>query len=407
MAKRSDAIRRGRRRRTAVQAAFALLTNARLGGFVSGTIYRGAGKQLCLPGLNCYSCPGALGSCPIGAIQATLGARSYKFAFYAFGFLMVVGALLGRVVCGFLCPFGLVQDLLHRIPVPARLRRVKLPGDRLLRLVKYALLALFVVLLPLCVVDLVGQGQPWFCKYVCPSGTLLGGVPLLAANEGLRAAAGWLFRWKFALLAAVCALSVFCLRPFCKYVCPLGAIYGLFNRVALYRFRLDAARCTGCGACARACPNGAVSWTPGEMPRVDRARCRACGACAAICPAGALSLFDVKHAEAEKLRAVTGADIAEVGANLSFAAARTEVIARAPVIPGFNHTEAEMEGIFRFALSHGVRRVDLLPYHTLGRGKYAKLGREYALDAAMLTKEDLLPWKALGESLGLDVGIGG
>ena len=256
MAKRSDAIKRGRRRRTAVQAAFALLTNARLGGFADGTIYRGAGKQLCLPGLNCYSCPGALGSCPIGAIQATLGARSYKFAFYAFGFLMVVGALLGRVVCGFLCPFGLVQDLLHRIPVPARLRRVKLPGDRLLRLVKYALLALFVVLLPLCVVDLVGQGQPWFCKYVCPSGTLLGGVPLLAANEGLRAAAGWLFRWKFALLAAVCVLSVFCLRPFCKYVCPLGAIYGLFNRVALYRFQLDADRCTGCGACARACGMG-------------------------------------------------------------------------------------------------------------------------------------------------------
>lgn len=169
----------------------------------------------------------------------------------------------------------------------------------------------------------------------------------------------------------------------------------------------DEKKCAACGACARACPNGAVSWTPGEMPRVDRARCRACGACAAICPAGALSLFDVKHAEEEKLRAVTGADIAEVGANLSFAAARTEVIARVPVIPGFNHTEAEMEGIFRFALSHGVRRVDLLPYHTLGRGKYAKLGREYALDAAMLTKEDLLPWKALGESLDLDAGIGG
>ena len=128
---------------------------------------------------------------------------------------------------------------------------------------------------------------------------------------------------------------------------------------------------------------------------------------ALVAPHTRLFLFDVKHAEEEKLRAVTGADIAEVGANLSFAAARTEVIARVPVIPGFNHTEAEMEGIFRFALSHGVRRVDLLPYHTLGRGKYAKLGREYALDAAMLTKEDLLPWKALGESLGLDAGIGG
>ena len=137
-----------------------------------------------------------------------------------------------------------------------------------------------------------------------------------------------------------------------------------------------------------------------------------CGAAPAenfalVAPHTRLFLFDVKHAEEEKLRAVTGADIAEVGANLSFAAARTEVIARVPVIPCFNHTEAEMEGIFCFALSHGVRRVDLLPYHTLGRGKYAKLGREYALDAAMLTKEDLLPWKALGESLGLDVGIGG
>ena len=184
----------------------------------------------------------------------------------------------------------------------------------------------------------------------------------------------------------------------------------------------DEKKCAACGACARACPNGAVRWTPGEMPLAPllaslaaqgvHTAIETCGAAPAenfalVAPHTRLFLFDVKHAEEEKLRAVTGADIAEVGANLSFAAARTEVIARVPVIPGFNHTEAEMEGIFRFALSHGVRRVDLLPYHTLGRGKYAKLGREYALDAAMLTKEDLLPWKALGESLGLDAGIGG
>lgn len=221
--------------------------------------------------------------------------------------------------------------------------------------------------------------------------------------------------------------------------------------------RVDRARCRACGACAAICPAGALSlcgelMTAEEIERVvlrDRdyyedsgggvtfsggeavlqapalapllaslaaqgvhTAIETCGAAPAesfapVAPHTRLFLFDVKHAEAEKLRAVTGADIAEVGANLAFAAARTEVIARVPVIPGFNHTEAEMEGIFRFALSHGVRRVDLLPYHTLGRGKYAKLGREYALEAAMLTKEDLLPWKALGESLGLDAGIGG
>ncbi|MFR5781206.1 MAG: hypothetical protein ACLUEK_04880 [Oscillospiraceae bacterium] len=113
----------------------------------------------------------------------------------------------------------------------------------------------------------------------------------------------------------------------------------------------------------------------------------------------------MKHAEEEKLRAVTGADIAEVGANLSFAAARTEVIARVPAIAGFNHGGGDGGHLPLRPLARRTS-VDLLPYHTR-RGKYAKLGREYALDAAMLTKEDLLPWKALGESLGLDAGIGG
>ncbi len=269
------------RARTVIQACFAALTNGYAQGFVHGTIFKGASKGVCLPGLNCYSCPGSLGACPIGAIQATLGARSYRFAFYAFGFLMVVGALLGRAVCGFLCPFGFVQDLLHRIPLGRK--RKTLPFDWALRCLKYVLLALFVILLPLCVVDIVGQGQPFFCKYICPSGTLLGGIPLLAANEGLRAAAGWLFTWKFALLAAVLALSVPFYRPFCRYLCPLGALYGFFNRIALYRYAVDAGKCTACGACASACGFGIEAYK--NPNSVD---CIRCGACVRACPHGAL-----------------------------------------------------------------------------------------------------------------------
>lgn len=272
---------RAGRARLTVQACFAALTNGYAQGFLKGTIFKGASKGLCLPGLNCYSCPGALGACPIGAIQATLGARSYRFAFYAFGFLMVVGAVLGRAVCGFLCPFGLVQDLLHRIPLGKKCKT--LPFDRELRCLKYVLLGLFVILLPLCVVDIVGQGQPWFCKYVCPSGTLLGGIPLLAANEGLRAAAGWLFTWKFVLLAAVCALSVVFYRPFCRYLCPLGAIYGFFNRIALYRYTVDADKCTACGACARACGFGIETFR-----NPNSAECIRCGECLHACPHGAI-----------------------------------------------------------------------------------------------------------------------
>ena len=223
----------GKRRasaRTVFQLVFAALSNGYAAGFAKGSIYKGRGKLFCLPGLNCYSCPGALGACPIGALQAVLTSREYRFSAYVLGFLLLFGAMFGRFVCGWLCPFGLAQDLLHKIPLGKKRRR--LPGERGLRLLKYAVLAGFVLVLPLTVLDLVGQGQPWFCKYICPSGTLFAGVPLLASNPPLRAALGWLFTWKAAVLAVLLVLSVVIWRPFCRYLCPLGAVYGWFNPVA-------------------------------------------------------------------------------------------------------------------------------------------------------------------------------
>ena len=199
-----------------VQVIVAAVTNGYLIGFVKGKIFTGWTKQLCVPGLNCYSCPGALGSCPIGSLQAVLGSRNYKFAFYVTGFLMVVGAVFGRFVCGWLCPFGLVQDLLYKIPFFKKLR--KLPGDRWLKYLKYVILIGFVILLPLFAVDIVGQGSPWFCKYICPAGTLEGGIPLVFSNSALQAAVGWLFAWKNLLLIALILLSIPVYRPFCRYL---------------------------------------------------------------------------------------------------------------------------------------------------------------------------------------------
>ena len=135
-----------------VQLAFTALTNGYAAGFAKGSIYKGPGKFICLPGLNCYSCPGALGSCPIGSLQAVIGSRSYRFSFYIAGFLLLFGALFGRLVCGWLCPFGLVQDLLYKIPFVKKLRR--LPGDRWLKYLKYVILAGFVIVLPLTVLDI-------------------------------------------------------------------------------------------------------------------------------------------------------------------------------------------------------------------------------------------------------------
>ena len=111
--------------RHTVQALWALVTNSFFTGFAQGRIYQGKLKSLCLPGLNCYSCPGSLGSCPIGSLQAVLGSRNFKFSFYIIGFLMLVGSVIGRFVCGWLCPFGLVQDLLYKIPLLKKIAFLK------------------------------------------------------------------------------------------------------------------------------------------------------------------------------------------------------------------------------------------------------------------------------------------
>lgn len=217
--------------RAAVQWAWALLTNGNLAGFLQGKIYTGKLKQLCVPGLNCYSCPGSLGSCPIGSLQAVLGSSRFKISFYLLGFFLLIGTVLGRVVCGFLCPFGLFQELLHKIPFFKKIKTFRL--DKPLRLLKYGILLVFVILLPLFAVDAAGSGSPWFCKLICPAGTLEGGLPLVLSNASLREIVGFLFHWKVAILIVTLVLSILIFRPFCKYICPLGAIYALFNRVSL------------------------------------------------------------------------------------------------------------------------------------------------------------------------------
>lgn len=89
-----------------IQAGAVLLANPHLPNFLGGGIYQGEGKTVCVPGLNCYSCPAASGACPIGAFQAVVGSSKFGFAYYITGFLILLGVLLGRFVSGFLCPFG-------------------------------------------------------------------------------------------------------------------------------------------------------------------------------------------------------------------------------------------------------------------------------------------------------------
>lgn len=262
-----------------IQAAATLLSNIHLPNFVRGGIYQGAGKVACVPGLNCYSCPAASGACPIGSFQAVVGSSRFSFSYYVTGTLILLGVLLGRFVCGFLCPFGWLQELLHKIPG----KKLSTRRLRPLTYLKYAVLALAVVALPVLVVDDIGMGDPFFCKYLCPQGVLEGAIPLAATNPGIRAALGPLFSWKLAVLVAVVVLSVVFFRPFCKWVCPLGAFYGLMNKVSLLEVSLDHDRCVSCGRCAAACQMDVdVTASP------NSAECIRCGKCIGACPVDAL-----------------------------------------------------------------------------------------------------------------------
>ena len=277
------ALRKDRQKaRLLFQAAFFALTNGYAFGFAKGKIYTGSNKQLCVPGLNCYSCPGALFACPIGSLQAVLSDRKFHASCYVLGLIAAFGVLFGRLICGWMCPFGLFQDLLHKIPLFKKTKR--LPGHAWLKYTKYLVLAVFVLLLPSVIADVTGAGSPWFCAYICPSGTLLGGVPLTVANAGLQRAIGLRFWWKVALLVALTVLSIKVYRPFCKYLCPLGALYGLCNPVSFYRLRINKDACVACGACQRACGMDIPVW---KQP--NSVECIRCGKCKQVCPQHAIT----------------------------------------------------------------------------------------------------------------------
>ena len=254
-----------------IQAGATLLTNIHLPNFLKGGLYQGKGKAVCVPGLNCYSCPAASGACPIGSFQAVVGSSKFRFSYYITGFLILLGVLLGRVICGFLCPFGWFQELLHKIPTK------KLSTKKLKPLT-------MVVLLPVLVTNQLGMGDPFFCKYLCPQGVLEGAIPLSLANAGIRAALGSLFTWKFIVLLTVIVLSIVFYRPFCKWLCPLGAFYALLNKVSLFQMQVDQSKCVSCGKCAKVCKMDVdVTKSP------NHTECIRCGMCIRACPTDAVS----------------------------------------------------------------------------------------------------------------------
>jgi polyferredoxin len=280
-------------KRNTIQMLATLLSNIHLPNFLNGTIYTGKSKSLCVPGLNCYSCPAATGACPIGAFQAVVGSSHFRFSYYITGMLIFFGVLFGRFVCGFLCPFGWFQDILHKIPF----KKFSTKKLKYLTYMKYVILIVAVFLLPLLITNAAGMGNPYFCKYICPQGILEGGIPLSLSNLSIRTALGTLFKTKLLILLLVIFLSIIVYRPFCKWICPLGALYSLFNKVSFHQYHIDEGSCIACGKCSRVCKMDV------DITKDTKAlECIRCGECMKACPTKAITASFGSFKQKEKER---------------------------------------------------------------------------------------------------------
>lgn len=266
-------------KRHLIQALGTVAANGNIKGFIEGNIHTGSSKSICVPVLNCYSCPGAVGSCPIGSLQAVSGNPRFKISHYVLGLLVLFGILGGRFYCGYLCPFGFIQDLLYKIK-SKKINHKIIPS--FLKYTKYLILLIFVFLLPILITTPVGTSDPYFCKYICPAGTLTAGIPLLALNPMLRSAIGKLFYWKFFILAIIVIVAIFLYRPFCRFLCPLGAFYGPFNKISFYKFKINDS-CISCRRCEKACEYNIYTKEEPNSPE-----CIRCDKCIDACPTNAI-----------------------------------------------------------------------------------------------------------------------
>ena len=266
--------------RSYVQLIAAVLYNCNIKGFADASIYQGNIKGLCVPGLNCYSCPGAIGACPLGSLQTGLLSSRYKLPYYILGTLLLFGLFLGRFICGWICPFGFIQELIYKIP-SKKIRKNKVTG--LLTYLKYVILIIFVIVIPLW------KLIPGFCKYICPVGTLEGGIFFTYMDPALRQITGILFTWKVFLMVLILVICVFCYRMFCRFLCPLGAIYSFFNPIAFFGIKVDDKKCIHCDSCVKNCRM--------DVRHICDRECIHCGDCIKHCPVDAISFGSIKNRE--------------------------------------------------------------------------------------------------------------
>lgn len=237
-------------KRRLIQLYAFLLTNANLKGFFFGEDFYGRQQIYVRSGTQLLFLSGSGRSLSARRSAKRSGGVEYPCPVLCLGNYRAVRASSGTDDLRILCPFGLGQDLVYKIKTP-KLKKNRV--TRILSYLKYVILLVFVIAMPLAFSGKLPV--PTFCKYICPAGTIGGALALLInpGNDGYFAMLGPLFTWKFAVMVAIVVACIFIYRAFCRFICPLGALYGFFNRIALIGVKLDKNKCTDCGLCVAHC----------------------------------------------------------------------------------------------------------------------------------------------------------
>jgi len=218
--------------------------------------------SICSPVFHCYACPLAAFACPIGVIAQF--SALHLIPFLAIGTLIAMGALLGTFICGYVCPFGFLQDLVGKIPV----RKFHLP--RWTGYFRYVVLIGLVIMIPF----FFSEKHPLFICRVCPAGALEASVPLAVQQAIAGQAVTLPNAVKMVILTLFLLAMLVKMRPWCRLFCPLGAIFGLFNRFSAVYMKVDRSKCHACHQCQTKCRYGVV---PGEeLQSTDCVRCMEC-----------------------------------------------------------------------------------------------------------------------------------
>ena len=185
----------------------------------------------------------------------------------AFGFFAVLAVIGNKLICGWACPFGALQEIIYHLPILRKIKKRKVPFV-ISNTIRGALFVVVVLLL----FGIVG-GRKGFVIYHFINPFNLFNLDIETVSVGATI-----------LVALVVSFGFY--RPFCQFICPFGLLSWVFERLSVFRVKIDYNRCPKCNACVRACPLEAAK---GRVAgKVFPADCFSCARCLNVCPVDAI-----------------------------------------------------------------------------------------------------------------------